>query len=244
LILQSGVAARIEREETVLLRNVLCAAASILALSQARLAAAQQTDRTVAAGNSGIEEVVVTARRRQEKIQTVPASISAFSQKDLEEKHIQQVYDLVHDVPSLGMSLAESDPNAPFSEQVNLRGLEGVVTYFAGVPVGKADEVSATGLARGLSAGNFFDLDHVEVDKGPQGTLFGKNSIGGLISFEPKHPTADFEGYGKVTVGNYGDHEFEGAINIPVVPDILLVRVAGQSQQRDGYTIDARNGID
>jgi iron complex outermembrane recepter protein len=232
------------REETVLLRNVLRAAASVVILGQVQPADAQQTDQSVTAGNSGLEEVVVTARRREEKIQTVPESISAFSQKDLEEKHIEQVYDLVHEVPSLGMSLAESDPNAPFSEQVNLRGLEGVVTYFAGVPVGKADEVSATGLAHGLSAGNFFDLDHVEVDKGPQGTLFGKNSIGGLISFEPKHPTEDFEGYGKVTVGNYDDHEFEGAVNVPVVPDILLIRVAGESQQRDGYTIDARNGID
>ncbi len=229
----------------MLIRGVWCATACLLVAGQIDCAYAQQTDQpTASTTTTGIEEVVVTARRRDEKIQTVPAAITALTQKDIEDNHIEQVYDLVHDVPSLAMSLAESDPNAPFSEQVNLRGLEGVVTYFAGVPVGKADEVSATGLAHGLSPGNFFDLDHVEVDKGPQGTLFGKNSIGGLISFEPKHPTGDFEGYAKATVGNYDDHEFEGAVNVPVVPDILLVRVAGEAQQRDGYTIDARTGDD
>jgi iron complex outermembrane receptor protein len=65
-----------------------------------------------------------------------------------------------------------------------------------------------------------------------------------LIAAEPKRPTNDFEGYGKVTLGNYSDHEFEGAVNIPIVADKLLLRVAGQSQQRDGYTIDQSNGKD
>jgi iron complex outermembrane receptor protein len=211
-------------------------------LTQAGGAIAQTADQGAAA-SPGLEEVVVTARRREEKIQSVPVAITAFSQQDIEQKHIEQMHDLIGHVPSLGMSLPQSDANAPYAIHTVLRGLQGVVTYFADVP-SKADYSTSTGLTHGLSPGNFFDLDHVEVDKGPQGTLFGKNSIGGLISLQPKRPTGDFEGYIKATVGNYDDREFEGAINIPVVTDKLLVRIAGASQQRDGYTTDVTNGKD
>ncbi len=226
------------------LAALFCVSASVLAMGFAGRAVAQAADQPAAAPGSGLEEIVVTARRRQEKIQNVPVAITAFSQRDLEEKRVQQVFDLTRNVPSLAQTLSQSDANAPYAEQLSLRGLEGVVTYFADVPSGRADYSSSTGLSHGLSPGNFFDLDHVEVDKGPQGTLFGKNSIGGLISFQPKRPTNEFEGYGQVTLGNYSDREFEGAVNIPVISDKLMVRIAGQSQQRDGYTTDVLNGKD
>ncbi len=74
--------------------------------------------------------------------------------------------------------------------------------------------------------------------KGPQSTLFGGTTSGGAILFEPKKPTGDYEGYVQVTLGNYGDHELEAAVNVPVVPEKLLVRFAGQTQQRDGFTQD------
>ncbi len=220
--------------------GLLCASAGILALAQGGRAYAQQADQPTAS-NSGLEEVVVTARRRDEKIQTVPVAITAFSSKDIEEKHIEQIHDLIRSVPGLGASLPGSDANAPYSTHTVLRGLQGVIVYFDDVPY-KTDYSTSTGLAHGLQPGTFFDLDHVEVDKGPQGTLFGKNSIGGLISLAPKRPTDDFEGYIKATFGNYNDREFEGAINVPIVPDKLLVRVAGETQQRDGYTKNALGG--
>ncbi|HLG89351.1 MAG TPA: TonB-dependent receptor plug domain-containing protein [Alphaproteobacteria bacterium] len=217
---------------------------SVIALWHGSPARAQRDQPAASAGAADMEEITVTARRREERVQTVPVAITAFSQADLEAHHIEQVHDLIRDVPSMAMSTAQSDQNAPFSTQLTLRGLEGTVPYFAGVPAGHADFNSNNGLATGLSPANFFDLDHVEVDKGPQGTLFGKNSIGGLLDFEPKRPTNDFEGYAKVTVGNYNDFEFEGALNVPIVPDKLLVRIAGQNQQRDGYTHDVLNGKD
>jgi len=198
-------------------------------------AKAQNGDQSQA-GPSGIEEVVVTARRREEKIQTVPEAITAFSQKDLETRHITQIEDFARSVPSLGVSQTSSDRNGPFSGQLNLRGLAGTVIYFAEVPIGSGDYTQGTGLTHASGPGFYYDLDHVEIDKGPQGTLFGKNSIGGLISLNPMRPTNNFEGYAKATFGNYNDREFEGAVNIPIVQDKLLVRIAGQSQTRDGYT--------
>src|SRR6202041_906818 len=118
------------------------------------------------------------------------------------------------------------------------------VIYFADVPLSNTDYSNTTGLTHGLSPGYYFDLDSVEIDKGAQGTLFGRPSIGGLIAIQPKHPTNDFEGYIQTTFGNYSDKENEFAINVPIVEDKLLVRVAGQMQQRAGYTKDLQTGID
>ncbi len=221
--------------------KLLCASASILGLAYGGNAFAQAADQPAASAGSGLEEVVVTARRREEKIQTVPVAITAFSSKDIEEKHIDEIHELIRSVPSLNASLPGSDANAPYSTHTVLRGLQGVEVYFAGVPAA-ADYSTSNGITHGIGPGSFFDLDHVEVDKGPQGTLFGRNSIGGLIALEPKRPTDDFEGYIKGTLGDYNDRELEGAINVPVVSDKLLVRVAGQLQTRDGYTKDAING--
>ena len=215
----------------------LCATAAIVGLTGGAGRAIAQSDQP-AANNGGLEEIVVTARRKEERVQTVPIAITAFSQADLEKQHIETVQDLARTVPSLAVSNSQSDANAPYSGQTRLRGLAGSVVYFADVPLGSVDYQAGTGLTHGLSTGFYYDLDNLEVLKGPQGTLFGKNSIGGLISIEPKHPTNDFEGYVQATFGNYNDRQFEGAVNIPIIQDKLLVRIAGQSQQRDGYTKD------
>jgi iron complex outermembrane receptor protein len=207
-------------------------------------AAIAQTDQSTASAGNGLEEIVVTARRKEERVQTVPIAITAFSQADLEKKQINQIKDLAREVPSLSMTASQSDANALYAGFVRLRGLPGSVIYFNDVPLGSVDYNPTTGLTHGLSAGLYYDLDNLEAIKGPQGTLFGKNSIGGLISIEPKHPTNEFEGYAQVTLGNYNDREFEGAVNIPVVTDKLLVRIAGQTQMRDGYTLNTSNGKD
>jgi iron complex outermembrane receptor protein len=203
-----------------------------------------QADQPTAANAAGLEEIVVTARRREEKIQSVPLAVTAFTQADVEKKRIESVADLTRNVPSVSIFVAASDANAPFANSLALRGLPGSVIYFADVPLGSSTANPSGGTLHGLSQGFYYDLDNLEVINGPQGTLFGKNSIGGLISISPKRPTSDFEGYFKATGGNYGDREFEGAVNIPIVQDKLLVRIAGQSQQRDGYTENLENGKD
>jgi iron complex outermembrane receptor protein len=224
----------------------LCATAALVGLTAgARPAFAQSAqDTAMPAGNGDLEEIVVTARRKEERVQSVPLAITAFSQADLEKQRIQEVRDLGRTVPSLAVSNSQSDSNAPYSSQTRLRGLPGSVVYLADVPLGTTDYDTSTGLTHGLAAGFYFDLDNLEVLKGPQGTLFGKNSIGGLISITPKKPTNQFEGYAQATFGNYGDKEFEAAVNLPIVQDKLLVRIAGQSQQRDGYTKDYYTGKD
>jgi iron complex outermembrane receptor protein len=222
----------------------LCATAAFVGFAGVHPAFAQSAQAATASTGGDLEEIVVTARRREERVQSVPLAITAFSQADIEKKHIEKVSDLARSVPSLAISISQSDANAPYSSQTRLRGLPGSVVYFADVPLGSVDYAATTGLTHGTSTGFYYDLDNLEIIKGPQGTLFGKNSIGGLISITPKKPTNDFEGYGQVTFGNYNDKEFEGAVNIPIVDDKLLVRVAGQRQERDGYTKDYYTGKD
>jgi iron complex outermembrane receptor protein len=226
------------------LSMALCATAAIVGLTAGAKSTLAQPDQPGAASGTGLEEIVVTARRKEERVQTVPIAITAFSQKDIEEKRILQISDLAKNVPSLASNQNQSDANAFYSGQIRLRGLPGTVIYFADVPLGSVDYNPTNGITHGTSTGLFYDLDNVEVIKGPQGTLFGKNSIGGLISLEPKKPTNEFEGYGQVKFGNYSDREFEGAVNIPIIEDKVLLRIAGQSQQRDGYTKDISNGKD
>jgi iron complex outermembrane receptor protein len=226
--------------------STLCGTASLLVLGSTHPAAAQQAAQAAqpAGGSNNLEEIVVTARKREERVQTVPMAITAFTSADIEKQHITQVRDLEKAVPNFSSSYSSSDANAFYSGQVRIRGLAGAFLYFADVPVTDADYSNTTGLTKGLSKSFYFDLSDLEVVEGAQGTLFGRPSIGGFISIQPQHPTNDFEGYIRTTFGNYSDKENEFAVNIPIIEDKLLVRVAGQMQQRDGYTHDLQNGQD
>src|ERR1700688_609194 len=98
-----------------------------------------QTSGTAASSVTEFQEVVVTARRKEERIQSVPIAITAFSQADIEKKQIRQVRDLTREVPSLSTTMSQSDPNTLYSSQFRLRGLPGSVIYFNDVPVGSTD---------------------------------------------------------------------------------------------------------
>jgi iron complex outermembrane receptor protein len=208
------------------------AAGLILTCPLARPATAQETED--ATTKAGLEEIVVTARRRNEDIQTVPIAITVLSAANLRDKQVETVADLQHFVPSLvALNATNRDSN-----QLSIRGLPGVVAYFAEAPVISALSAAGSGTGSGSGTGLYYDLVGVQVLKGPQSTLFGGTTTGGAILFEPKKPTGDYEGYAQVTLGNYNDRELEGAVNIPVIAEKLLVRIAGQTQQRDGFTED------
>jgi iron complex outermembrane recepter protein len=182
---------------------------------------------------STLDTVVVTARRREENLQEVPLSVTAYSPEALAEKRISDRTDLANFTPSL-LSITGGYPKefAYFA----LRGqgpafgsTPGVVNYFAEVP-------NAIGIDG--RTGTYFDLASVQVLAGPQGTLFGKNATGGNILFEPARPTNNFEGYVQGELGNFNDRRAEFALNLPIIDDRVLLRIAGERGTRDGYTID------
>lgn len=184
----------------------------------------------------GLEEITVTARRREESALTVPVSISALSASDLASHGIQEIQDLNTVVPGFRFgSNGGKDDN-----DVTLRGLsriplgEGipaVVTYFANVPLpGNGSNVPT------------FDLADIQVLKGPQGTLFGRNTLGGAVVVTPQRPTYDLGGYVSADYGSYHYHAFEGALNLPVIDQKLAVRLSGDIRRQDGSTLNLSGG--
>ncbi|HEY3786165.1 MAG TPA: TonB-dependent receptor [Steroidobacteraceae bacterium] len=212
---------------------------SVLAYAHVALAQSDAGTGAPSDARTGVqlEEITVTARRREEPLQTVPIAITAFNQEALDDKRIQSATDLQYYVPSFNVS-GQFNRNQEFftirgqgETGLNISSAPGggpaVVTYLAEVP-----------LVAGGGSGLYYDLQDVQVLKGPQGTLFGRNTTGGAVLFEPRRPVDRFEGYGQLTAGDYGDSEFEGALNLPLVPERLLVRLSMQRIGRDGFTRD------
>jgi iron complex outermembrane recepter protein len=185
-----------------------------------------------------LEEITVTARRREENLYAVPVAVTALSPGDIRARGIQTAEDLQNYIPSLNVSSSVTRDDYTFS----LRGMgptggsgpgavlagggTGVVTYFADVPTS------------GAGPGLFYDLESVQVAAGPQGTLFGKNTTGGAVLFVPKKPVNDFEGSVEYGMGDYNMKTATAVVNVPLVDDKVLLRVAGQFLDRDGFTID------
>ncbi len=247
------------RFSSLMARSSVIAAAAVVAWAtvdataraQSQPSAGQQVAQAAPAsvGNTGeLEEIVVTARRREENLQSVPITIQAISAADLATNNIQTGSDLTHLVPALVSNQISRD------EQVfSIRGqgpgpvgngaYPGVQVYFNEVPV-TAAPAKTLGPGGGAGPGVYYDLDSVQVLEGPQGTLFGRNSTGGAILFTSKKPDNDYEGYVQTQFGNYGDKEVQGAINIPIVEDKVLLRISGSRATRDGFTEQLGTGKD
>lgn len=189
-----------------------------------------------AAAGRHLEEIVVTAQRRQEAIQSVPIAVTAFSGDTLERRNITQAFQLQYAVPALSLT-------SPYRDSITnlyIRGLPGVSTYFADVPVNTAAGSSAGGLGLSTSA-LFFDLENIQVLKGPQGTLFGRNSTGGAILVQPHKPTDEFGGYISGTFGRFDRRKIEGVLNLPI-NDAISARFAAVRETQDGFTRQVSGG--
>ena len=187
-----------------------------------------------------LEEVTVTARRREESQQTVPVSVAALDAQALERTEINNAIDLQHQVPGLSVTAA-----SPTRDQFSF-GLRGqrtqefqlltdppVGTYFAEVV-----QPRPTGFGQ-----VFFDLENIQVLKGVQGTLFGRNMTGGAVLVEPAHPKDKLEASASVTGGNYDLRKYEAMLNVPAT-DFLSMRFAGQHYEHNGYSKDLTTGRD
>ncbi|CAN5485228.1 TonB-dependent receptor [soil metagenome] len=189
-------------------------------------------------------EIVVTARRRNERLQDTPVAISAFSAEALESRQISQTQDLERVTPSLQFKPAGQLSGNSASSVVFIRGV-GQVDPTAAVDPGVGIYLDEVYLGRAVGGAiDFGDIDGVEVLRGPQGTLFGRNTIGGAILVRTHQPELGvFHVKSRLRVGS--DNLYEGftAINIPI-GDTLAARVSGGFRKRDGYVIRAYDGLD
>lgn len=231
--LNNGLSSRSSMTSSVLI--------SAMALSCAMglpIAAQAQGVETASNEAGGIQDIVVTARRKEESLQSVPISVQAFSGAALTERNIQDATDLQKLVPSLTtyqqardevtLSIRGQSSSGASAQGQNPR----VTAYFAQVPLQTGD---------GGGPGRFFDLQNVQVLKGPQGTLFGRNSTGGAVLYEPTRPKDELGGYVTAQLGRFHDRQIEGAINLPAT-DTLAFRFAVKRAKRDGFTTNIVTG--
>lgn len=193
-----------------------------------------QSERTA----STIEEIVVTARRRAESMQEVPIAVTALSGDYLERHSVSSFTDLQYHAPSLTVSSAGTSTHNTVISLRGQRPVESNIDFEAAVPLYFADVVITPSYGTNLA---LYDLENVQVLKGPQGTLFGRNSTGGAVLFSPKRPGETFGGYGKLTMGNYGLIETEAAVDLPA-NDRLRFRLAMKTVDRDHYQKNIATG--
>lgn len=215
-------------------RRAACASLfAATALSAPSLALAQEAPApTVRAPGATLEEIVVTARRQEENLQTTPVAVTAMSAEALRQSQVQDITDLQRTAPSL--SIATGAPSASGFTFVSLRGqgnLQAVVSNDPAVAI-YLDGVYIPRPSQGLT--ELIDLQRVEVLRGPQGTLFGRNTPGGAVQFITAGPTYDFEGRVHLEAGNY-DYIGGGVmLNVPIT-DSMAARVVYNGRRRDGY---------
>jgi len=212
-----------------------CMASCIIAGTTAMPAQAQ--DREDASTRLGlvIEEVVVTARKREESLQDTPISVTAVTASDMANRSLDDI-----------SSIAEFTANLEFSNSAPIGGAgNAAIVFIRGI--GQTDLIITTdpgvgifldGVYIGRTVGGVFDVmdfERIEVLRGPQGTLFGKNTIGGAISLISTRPGDEFGGHAEVTVGSRNLIEVNGAVNLPIVSDKLMARASFSTADQDGY---------
>ena len=191
--------------------------------------ASAQTASNTEADQNGLQEIIVTAQRRSENLERTPVAVAVLNGDDLADQRIVTQSDLQNAVP--GLQVRESTNNNELNYAI--RG-QTVSAYSSSTPavLPYVNEVQVSGPG-GSSA--FYDLQSIQVLKGPQGTLFGRNATGGAVLFTTTKPGDTFGGYFNVDAGNYNEKKFEGALNVPIVSDVVLARIAGFYEKHDGY---------
>lgn len=216
------------------LKPVLCAATALSA-SWSVPALAQNSGASTASGN----DIVVTARRIEERLQDVPISITVLDSATITNNNITSAKDIATYTPGLTTNNRYGSDNTTWTIRgftQEQRTTATVGTYFADVVAPRGS--GATQGGDGAGPGALFDLQNVQVLKGPQGTLQGRNSTGGAVMLVPNKPTDEFEGYAEISAGNYDMRRIQAVINVPLA-ETFKVRAGFDHNERDGYLKNA-----
>jgi iron complex outermembrane recepter protein len=201
-------------------------------LSIAATSAWAQNQQSAQSQSGGLEEIVVTAQRREQDLQTVPIAISAFTAVELEKRQITKTLDLVNFVPNM---IGSNNTSLGTANTYSIRALnntESIPTFDP--PVGTyVDDVYIT--RQNANNFSFFDVERVEVLRGPQGTLFGRNTTGGAVVVIMRKPQETFGGFAEAGFGRYGRIEARASADMPI-NDKVLTKLSGFYANDDGFT--------
>ncbi len=220
--------------------RAILAGASLMVLSTATAVQAQAQSGTTepqAGPAFQVDDIIVTARRQAERLQDVPSAVTAFSSETLYRNQTQTLGDLQSLVPNLSLHVGDAS-----NAVIYLRGIgqidsisfndPGVGVYLDDVYLGRVQ-------------GSFLEVvdpQQIEVLRGPQGTLYGRNTIGGAVKFTSEKPGATPEGYIEAAIGSYDERRLRARLSGPLVSDQLLGSIALAASSRDGYTTNLHDG--
>jgi iron complex outermembrane receptor protein len=222
-------------------KAVLLALGASSALAPPRVFA--QEEAKAEEGGGLIEEVVVSARKREESVQTVPISIAAYTESTLTSRGVTGIDRIADFTPNLVYQNNPGFSGAGNSASIFIRGI-GQSDFLGSIEPGVGLYVDGVYIARSIGAVlDFMDVDHVEVLRGPQGTLFGRNTIGGAVSVVSRKPAPEFAARTSLTYGDDNRVDLKGMVNIPV-SDQFFMRMSGLRETRDGFVTNTLDGDD
>ncbi|WP_157218578.1 TonB-dependent receptor [Flavisphingomonas formosensis] len=203
-------------------------------------ATAASADYAAAEAESG-GEILVTARKREERAQDVPIALSVVGQEALEKTGNFTLGQVQQLVPTLQIFSYN-----PRNTNINIRGLgSNIAITNDGLDNGVGVYIDQVYYGRvGQSQFDLVDLDHIEVLRGPQGTLFGRNTTAGAINIATRAPSFDTEFKGEASLGNHGYHQVRGSLSGPIIADKLAARISIADTHRDGFVDNVRTGVD
>jgi len=191
----------------------------------------------------GIEEVVVTARKREENLQDTPLSVAAFTANEMKVRQIHSSDQLSQITPNLSFSSQAPSSGSNASSQIFIRGI-GQTEFLPSTDPGVGLYIDGVYMARSVGGTlDFADLERIEVLRGPQGTLFGRNTIGGAIDIHTRKPSEAFGGEVEIKVGSDNQLELMADINLPISEN-LLTKISVGKRDRDGYVKRLVDGDD
>jgi outer membrane receptor protein involved in Fe transport len=211
------------------------------AIAIAQVGSASDPQSGSAAGDGAdsgtVEALIVTAQKREEDIQDVPIAISAFTQEQLENSQVAGGPDLMTQVPNFTFTKTNFS-----SYSIQLRGI-GTQAISATVDPAVAVAFNNTPFIRNrFFEQEFYDLQRVEVLRGPQGTLYGRNATAGVVNIISQKPKFAYEAKLSADVANYSSTRLEGMVNVPLVDDVVALRLAGAWTKREGYATNEITG--
>ncbi len=226
------------------LRIALLSASCMVAMP----AYAEAADAAAASADSpdGLEEITVTARKRVEDVQDVPVAVSAISGEALENRFVPDVRSVAKYIPNVQLGPVQYS-GATLSASIRGISFADIERSFEPAVASSIDGIFLASNTGALV--DMFDVESIEVLRGPQGTLFGRNTVGGIINIRRTRPTGELGAKLSATVGSYGRNDYKAIINAPLIPDVLAAKVGifsinGKSFTYDAVTKKADPGLD
>ena len=202
------------------------------------LAEFQDSEAQDPASASQIDDVIVTAQRRTERVQDIPVAISAIGAEEIQKAGVVSFEQVAPRTPSFYFGSFGAARPQLYIRGIGTRSFDPGSESSVGVFVDDVYMGRSTG-----SFGSLKDIQRIEVIRGPQGTLYGRNTIGGAINVLSNEPTRDMQGRVEAGISNFNGYDFQGAVGGPVTADgNLMFRLAGWRSSRDGYVTNLTTG--